>query len=1242
MLNKKHIVIFLGDEKHMNKNIKRIFFVATLLVLLFAIGTASASDVSDDTAITSDNIDTIVTTDADTTNTITNDNTVTDTATKDNNKNIEETDIEKQVDKNISDKTLENKKEEINENYENNIPTVNNEKNKNYLRSVKTSSVTDGIEYNEVDIDDEETFLKYFRYQEQGGLYLPVSTYITGNTRYKLGYFPENGKIIYFMSNMLGQYMQNHFSIVGKDGLTLNNVGFYIVGLRVSISNLNLNYNLQDENNPVQPVSCQYFGMPDGYIEFDNLNITVKAEYKANYGVFGIGKAQAYDNVIIQNSIINVEVPGSSYRVIDNSAPNTKILNNTISVKETYVAENPNIVAIMGTVNSSLNKNSTNITCIGNTITMNGKSSLTGIKLDGNTNTITNNTIIVYSPESSTTGVEINGNDNIVKNNKISANDKTGNDAVTVTGENNIVENNTASEADTRIPTSIELNYDGTPIDAGKRLVIRGTFKAGTVETYAEDIKVYDNNELIATTKTIDDFGTITYGYTQAIGGNHNITFKFNGNATHEGTSTSINVKVNGPEDTIIIREDNFYDYFNDRGELNYTKLSNNTTVYFESVPDEIEGITFDENRNAISNKTLTFVGLDGFTLTNKYVIMESTLKNFNLYNMTLVYTQEYMGSHLIISPKNENVEHYTVENVVIDLNYTDWDKENSIMPVKARGNNIVFENITLKGVVPADFINWNTGNGIRACIPIYVNGNNNLLSNIHVDLQAVNLADEFSSLYPSVAILGSNNLLTGSDIKINGTQYNYGITLTGENLTVTNNTFNITAERYSNAVVIISRSNHITIENNNINCSTTYYADGEVDKTSLNVGYCIYLEGQGYTGGKYWPGAGGINDTLIRNNSVVGSAFNIYGIEGFGNDNLTVVNNTFNLTAYYPMGIGVIGTYNNITDNIIIVKGESNNTGGSPDYIDPTTAGIILQYGENSTVYNNSISATNGSGILLRGDNRDSITSNNIVTTDYSYSIVLDGSSNNATVENNNLVTQGRVGDESVNNLGKENVVQNNLPVPEMEYFLKVDTTEFIPGTTASITASIYFGTEYTQDVATNISKGKISFKVNGKTLKDTNGKVIYAKVINGTATIENYLIPESWKEGSTIQAVYSGSTDLEKMSSEKTEITITATEPTITTEDITAQAGATITLKATINTDATINTGKVVFKINGKTLKDTNGKVIYTKVVNNEVTVEYTLPEEYTTGTYNITAVFISPDYERLEDTKTLTVTA
>ena len=63
-------------------------------------------------------------------------------------------------------------------------------------------------------------------------------------------------------------------------------------------------------------------------------------------------------------------------------------------------------------------------------------------------------------------------------------------------------------------------------------------------------------------------------------------------------------------------------------------------------------------------------------------------------------------------------------------------------------------------------------------------------------------------------------------------------------------------------------------------------------------------------------------------------------------------------------------------------------------------------------------------------------------------------------------------------------------------------------------------------------------------------------------------------------------------------------------------------------------------MFKINAKTVKDANGKVIYAKVANNQVKIEYTLPEDMTAGTYNITAVFISADYGRLEDSKALTL--
>ena len=266
------------------------------------------------------------------------------------------------------------------------------------------------------------------------------------------------------------------------------------------------------------------------------------------------------------------------------------------------------------------------------------------------------------------------------------------------------------------------------------------------------------------------------------------------------------------------------------------------------------------------------------------------------------------------------------------------------------------------------------------------------------------------------------------------------------------------------------------------------------------------------------------------------------------------------------------------------------------------------------------------GSKISFNNEEIGSLAQNYDVTS--KLSIVKSEISN--VLEGDNLVTLQSIND-NLFAMGTILVISNPT-----EKILKIDTTEFTAGQNATISASIYSG----DNIVSNINKGKVVFKVNGKSLKDANGKVIYAKVVNGTATIENYEIPSSWKEGSTIQAVYSGSTECDKLTSDATEITITQQTPTITTEDITATAGSTITLKATINTDVTINNGKVVFKINGKTVKDSNGKVIYAKVNNNTVSVEYTLPENYKSGEYNITAIFTSVNYPKLEDVKTLHV--
>ncbi len=162
------------------------------------------------------------------------------------------------------------------------------------------------------------------------------------------------------------------------------------------------------------------------------------------------------------------------------------------------------------------------------------------------------------------------------------------------------------------------------------------------------------------------------------------------------------------------------------------------------------------------------------------------------------------------------------------------------------------------------------------------------------------------------------------------------------------------------------------------------------------------------------------------------------------------------------------------------------------------------------------------------------------------------------------------------------------------LEYTLKVDTTTFTSLQENTITANMYYG----DNIATNISKGKVTFKINGKTLKDANGKVIYAKLVNGTATID-YMISDTWNNQSTIQAVYSGSNDCISLKSEKETIVIAKTSPSVTFDDMTITQGETIQVNIQVTVGQThVNTGKVILKINGKTVKDTDGKVIYATV--------------------------------------------
>ena len=91
-----------------------------------------------------------------------------------------------------------------------------------------------------------------------------------------------------------------------------------------------------------------------------------------------------------------------------------------------------------------------------------------------------------------------------------------------------------------------------------------------------------------------------------------------------------------------------------------------------------------------------------------------------------------------------------------------------------------------------------------------------------------------------------------------------------------------------------------------------------------------------------------------------------------------------------------------------------------------------------------------------------------------------------------------------------------------------------------------------------------------------------------------------------------------------------------------ITTKVCSTIKITSYIFTkeNTPINTGKVIFKINGKTLRDTDGNIIQANVVDGVATINYTIPQNMAAKEYNFTCVFGNSLYERSDVNSTLTV--
>ena len=88
----------------------------------------------------------------------------------------------------------------------------------------------------------------------------------------------------------------------------------------------------------------------------------------------------------------------------------------------------------------------------------------------------------------------------------------------------------------------------------------------------------------------------------------------------------------------------------------------------------------------------------------------------------------------------------------------------------------------------------------------------------------------------------------------------------------------------------------------------------------------------------------------------------------------------------------------------------------------------------------------------------------------------------------------------------------------------VKLNTTIIIDDIEGTVGESTKITAHVIDEDGNVVTSGNVAFKLNGKTLTDNDGNVIYAHVKNGDATI-NYTPSRVWTRDSTIiSAVYSG----------------------------------------------------------------------------------------------------------------------
>ncbi|MBO7718542.1 MAG: hypothetical protein J6S29_00155, partial [Methanosphaera sp.] len=441
-------------------------------------------------------------------------------------------------------------------------------------------------------------------------------------------------------------------------------------------------------------------------------------------------------------------------------------------------------------------------------------------------------------------------------------------------------------------------------------------------------------------------------------------------NIKREDTSTDDSTLENNDDDSQAIESN---DDDNDMDIIKYYLDSSNYEEYMDYSFEENSIVYITEDLEGldlyVEAYNVTITGIDYPTLKNSHITAYEE-GYANIKNLKFISDDESEFDRVIVFIGNNN----SVSNVdFVDARYQPTDEE--YRQIYVLGNNTSITNCNFDVKYPSQHRDWQFYGDENKENVVIIMGNNNNVTNCSINLIESGYYEAPYGMLRGISLYGNNNNVSNNTLYLQGTLYCYAISCRGSYNYISYNNIDVVSIRYANGITLEGQNAYNLIENNVISLQT--FNETIDDMNLVDVSYGIILTENEYRGYTYYIPNSVTIYNVMRNNYIRGNSSHVYGIEQFGGTYTTIENNTIIVEGNTPMGIGLIGKGANITNNYIVARGRTNESGTSADYIKPETTAISLKDGSDNYVANNYLETHNGTNLNIRNERRNLITKN-------------------------------------------------------------------------------------------------------------------------------------------------------------------------------------------------------------------------------------------------------------------------